>query len=57
MQYSAEQRQQMIAEAKGKVIASLSYDDFSPDPSEHYWVLSFTDGTEMCFRFMSELVR
>ena len=35
---------------KGKVVESLEYVD-----DGDYWVMNFTDGTEMSFRFMAEL--
>jgi hypothetical protein len=47
-------RQWMIDDAKGKVIEKLEFVDDGPCGS--YWVVSFTDGSEMCIRFMSEVV-
>ena len=51
-----EVRETMIADAKGRIVESLYYEteDAQTGP---YWVMTFTDGSEMNFRFMSELVR
>jgi len=51
VKYSKEQRTQISEEAKGKIIESLEYDE-----EGGYWVMTFTDGSEICFRFMAELV-
>lgn len=40
----------MSEEAKGKIIKSLEYVE-----EDHYWVMTFTDETEICFRFMAEI--
>ena len=50
MEYTEDQRQNIIAESAGKVTDSLEWDSVGK-----YWVMTFTDGTEVCFRFMSEL--
>jgi hypothetical protein len=50
MRYTEEQRATMSAEAKGKTVESLYWDD-----EGDYWVMTFTDGAEICFRFMAEL--
>ena len=47
-----ENRKQICTEAVGKVVESLEYE---PDDGG-YWVMTFADGSEMSFRFMSELV-
>lgn len=49
MEYTEEQRKMLSEEAKGKTVESLEWD-------EDYWVMTFTDGTETCFRLMAELV-
>ena len=51
MEYTNEQRKQISEEAKGRTILSLEYDEV-----DKYWVMTFTDGSEICFRFMSELI-
>jgi hypothetical protein len=48
MGYTPAQRRQISEEATGKVVASLEYDD---DPSAGYWVMTFTDDSEITFRF------
>ncbi len=51
-----EQRRRVSEDAKGKVVESLEWcadDDFR---NGGYWVMTFTDGSEICFRFMAELV-
>jgi len=50
MKYTKEQRELIIEEAKDKVVYSLEYDEL-----EEYWVMTFTDESDMSFRFMSEL--
>lgn len=49
MQFTQKQRDQIEQESVGKVIARVDWD-------EDYWTMTFTDGTEMSFRFMAELV-
>lgn len=49
MRYTAQQRNQVIADSTGKTIAALEWDE-----TDSYWVMTFTDGTEMAFRFMAE---
>ena len=49
--YSPEQRAKISDEAKGKVVESLDYVE-----EDSHWVVTFTDGTEVAFRFMAELV-
>lgn len=50
MQYNKEQRERISTEAKGKIIETMEYDE-----EGGYWVITFTDGSEMTFRFMAEL--
>ena len=49
MEYNAAQRKMIEEEAKDKTIESLEWDEAG------YWVMTFTDGTEISFKFMSEL--
>jgi len=51
-EYTSEQRQKIVEQAAGKQVESLEYDD---DPAAGYWVMTFTDGAEICFRLMAEL--
>lgn len=51
MIFTPEMKQQIIDSSKGKIISSLEYDD-----EDKYWIMNFEDGSEMCFRFMSELI-
>jgi hypothetical protein len=51
MIYTPEQRREISEQAVGKTVKSLEWDDGA------HWVMTFTDGTETCFRFMAELVR
>jgi len=51
MRYTEKQRQEIINEIKNKVIENLEYDG-----EGEYWTLLFTDGSEVNFRFMAELV-
>lgn len=53
MTYTQEQRGQITAQATGKTVESLEWED----DAGGYWVMTFTDGSEMSFRFMAELVR
>jgi hypothetical protein len=52
MRYEPAMRQQISADARGRTIRSLEWDD-----PGGYWVMTFTDGSEITFRFMAELVR
>lgn len=45
------QRQQISAESKGKIIESMEWDD-----KDKYWVITFTDSSEMCVRLMADIV-
>ena len=51
MKYTDEQRQQISVDSVGKTIESLEWDS-----EDEYWVMTFTDGSECCFRFMAELI-
>ena len=53
MIYSVEQRRQIAEQAAGKVVGSLEYEESDGG----YWVMTFTDDSEISFRFMAELVR
>ena len=51
MQFTAQQRASIIQEAQGKVVERLEW-----EPADGgYWVLTFTDGVELCFVTMAEL--
>jgi hypothetical protein len=54
MTYTEQQRRQIIEQMKGQRIADIEW-SAEPDGSGGYWVLTLEDGTEACFRFMSEL--
>lgn len=45
MQYSEEMRERMSDTAKGKEVKSLKWEE-----EGKYWVMEFSDGTEMRFR-------
>lgn len=51
MIYTEEQRKQISATAEGKTIRSMEWDDV-----DKYWVITFTDESEITVRLMSELV-
>ncbi len=50
--YTKEQRAQISKDATGKIVESLEWDE-----EGGYWVMTFTEGAEMCFRFMAELIK
>ncbi len=52
MIYTPEQREMMIADIKNKIVANMEYIGDDGPPS--YWVITFTDGSEICFKFMAE---
>jgi hypothetical protein len=54
VKYTAEQRRAIIEQGPGKTVKSLEYD--AGGHGGGHWVMTFTDGTEICFRFMAELV-
>ena len=49
--YNQKQREAIIRDSIGKTITDLEYVE-----EDHYWVMTFSDGSEMSFRFMAELV-
>jgi len=51
MKYTPQQREMIIRQAAGKVVEELEWDEV-----DAYWWMRFTDGTEIAFRFMSELI-
>jgi hypothetical protein len=61
VKFTPKQRADISADAKGKVIESLEWEESDPsnpaDLESGYWVMTFTDGSEMSFRFMAELFR
>ena len=54
MRYNDEMVQRISQEAKGKIIESLERVD--DETAGEYWVMTFTDGSEISIRFMVELV-
>ena len=48
--YTDEQRERLSKDAEGKTIARMSW-----EPEGRYWVIEFTDESEMCVRLMAEL--
>lgn len=52
MEYTAEMRERISGDAKGKTVESLEWE---PEDGG-YWVMTFEDGTEISFRFMAELI-
>jgi len=55
IQYTPEQREQMIRQVTGQRIGSLEYEEGSTDCPPH-WVATLEDGSEFSFRFMAELI-
>jgi hypothetical protein len=51
MRYTEQQRKEIAAQAKGKVVESLEWEA----DAGGYWVMTFTDESEVAFRFMAEL--
>jgi hypothetical protein len=51
MIYTDAQRKQISEEATGRVIKSLEWES-----EDGYWVMTFTDDSEICFRLMAELI-
>lgn len=49
-QMSEEQRQHFMAESVGKTIEEIYWEDV-----DKYWVITFTDGSEISVRLMNEL--
>ena len=52
VEYSEQQRLRISAEADGKTVESLEWESSEGG----YWVMTFTDDSEIAFRFMAELV-
>ena len=50
MKYNEEQRKSIIEESIGKTVSEMEYVE-----DESYWVMTFTDGSEISFKFMAEL--
>ena len=51
MNYTDEQRKRISSDAQRKRVAKLVW-----EPDGEYWVMTFTDGSEISFRFMAELI-
>jgi hypothetical protein len=51
MDYTPEQREKIARQAEGKRVVSLEWEEADGG----YWAMEFDDGTEISFRFMSEL--
>ena len=51
MKFDKARRELISQDAKGKTIESMEWDE-----EGEYWVLTFTDGSEMSVRLMAELV-
>lgn len=51
MRYTEEQRQQIAADAAGKIVQELMWEG----DAGGYWVMTFEDGSEISFRFMAEI--
>lgn len=51
MRYTEEQKKQITADAAGKTVESLEWEE----DCGGYWVMTFTDDSEISFRFMAEL--
>lgn len=50
MKYTPEQRNNISEVCKGRIIESMEW-----EPEGKYWVITFTDGDELCVRLMAEL--
>jgi hypothetical protein len=55
IKYNDKQVRQICDEAKGLVIESLEYVNHTVGNSS-YWVMTFTNGSEISFKFMSEII-
>ena len=53
MGMTEKQRARITADAAGKTVQSLTWEDDSED-ARGYWVMVFTDGSEISFRLMAE---
>jgi hypothetical protein len=56
MTYTERQRHEISKEAEGKTIHSLEWCLDEDMEGGGYWVMTFTDESEISFRFMAELV-
>ena len=57
VEYTAAERRLIGGQAAGKTVRSLEWSE-SDDGGDGYWVMTFTDDTEICFsRMMAELAR
>jgi hypothetical protein len=54
MKLTDEQRAEISKEAKGRTIETFEY-ELPGDGLPGYWVMTFTDGTELSMRLMIEL--
>ena len=50
IEYNETNREEIKKALQGKVVESVAWCE-----EEKYWVLNFSDGSEISFRFMSEL--
>lgn len=50
MRFTDEQRAKISEDAAGKVVGSVEY-----EAGGDYWVMTFTDESEISFRFMAEV--
>ena len=55
MIYDERMRTSISEQCKGKKVDSLEY-EAADEETGPYWVMTFDDGSEICFRFMAELV-
>ncbi len=55
MIYNEQQREAQKKTIEGKTIQSLEYEE-ADDTTPSYWVMTFTDGSEIAFRLMAELM-
>lgn len=56
MDYTPEQRKSISDQCSGKTVLTLEW-SAEPNGADGYWVMTFTDSTEITFRFMAELQR
>jgi len=52
--FDAAWRERVSKDAAGKTIESLTWEP-EGDHGHGYWVMTFTDGTEICVRLMAEM--
>ena len=55
--YSDSMIKTMCDSVKGKTIEKMEFVEDPEGVIKSYWVMKFPDGFEMCFRFMTELIR